>query len=201
MGVEIPYTTWEPLPLDEVVTSFSGAPFRWCLAGGYAIEQFLGTSIRTHGDIDVLIYRDEQLDAQRWLNGWRLYAADPPGTLRKWMAGENLPFGIHDIWGHRAGSTAWGLQIMLMEVEGDKWFSRRNPLIRGRRDDLIAVYNSIPCIRVEVQLLYKAKGRRPKDELDFQAALPLMSAEAKSWLKESILIAHSDNHPWLDALD
>ena len=27
--------------------------------------------------------------------------------------------------------------------------------------------------------MYKAKGLRPKDELDFQAALPLLSAEAR----------------------
>jgi len=37
------------------------APFTWGLAGGYAIEQFVGQPIRSHGDIDVLVFRDNQL--------------------------------------------------------------------------------------------------------------------------------------------
>jgi hypothetical protein len=196
----IPYTNWKPLSDVEVVSLFNNAPFKWFLAGGYAIEQFLGESIRTHDDIDVMVFRDDQLRLQHWLNGWELYAADPPGTLRKWVEEEYLPFGIHDIWGHRTGSQAWQLQLMLAEVEGDEWFSRRNSLIRGRRDELIQRYNDIPCVRVEVQLMYKAKGLRPKDELDFQACLPKLSNEAKLWLKDSLLLLYPEGHPWLKSL-
>jgi hypothetical protein len=113
---------------------------------------------------------------------------------------EYLPFGIYDIWGHRTGAAAWELQVMLTEVDGDEWFSRRSPLIRGRREDLIVAYGGIPCVRVEVQLLYKAKGRRPKDELDFEACLPLLSARARQWLIENLRLAHPEGHPWSDQL-
>ncbi len=152
-----------------------------------------------HDDIDVVVYRDEQLQVQRWLTGWCLYAADPPGTLRAWSADEYLPYGIHDIWGHRTDARAWQLQLMLIEVEGDEWFSRRDAAIRGHRDDLIVACNGIPCIRIEVQLLYKAKHCRPKDELDFQACLPLLSTEAKRWLKASLHRLHPEGHAWSDA--
>ncbi len=199
-NVPIPYQQWTPLSVTEVVTRFANAPLRWCLAGGCAVEQFLGFPIREHSDIDIVIFRDEQRQAQRWLKGWRLYAADPPGTLRPWLEGEALPFGIHDIWGHQQGSTAWQLQIMLAEVERNEWVSRRDPRIRGRRDDLIAIYNGVPCVRIDVQLLYKAKQPRPKDELDFQASLPRLSVDEKQWLKDKLCLLHPSGHPWLDTL-
>jgi hypothetical protein len=118
---------------------------------------FLGRSIRAHSDIDVVVFRDDQLVVQHWLAGWCLYAADPPGTLRPWLSGEYLPVGIHDIWGHRVDASAWQLQLMLAEVEGDMWWSRRNPVIRGQRNDLIVTYHGLPCVRIEVQLMYKSR--------------------------------------------
>lgn len=200
MESNIPYHHWQPLSLTQVADIFANAPFTWGLGGGYAVEQFLGTSIRAHGDIDVVVYRDEQLEAQRWLPDWCLYAADPPGTLRAWSANEYLPYGIHDIWGHRTDARAWQLQLMLVEVEEDEWWSRRDATIRGRRDDLIVVYNGMPCVRIEVQLLYKAKNLLPKDEWEFQACLPLLSADAKRWLKASLHRLYPKGHPWIHAL-
>lgn len=197
----IPYDRWEPISLGEIVQMFTGAPFRWAIAGGYAVELFLGQQIRAHEDIDVMIFRDEQLSAQRWLNGWQLYAADPPGTLRGWNDGEYLPFGVHDIWAHRPDADAWQFQLMVAEVDGEEWFSRRNAAIRGKRDALFTEYGGLPCLRAEVQLLYKAKGRRTKDVLDFHAAAPRLSAEAKCWLSDGLRLAHPEGNPWLDMLE
>jgi hypothetical protein len=197
MEIGIPYNKWDPLPVAEVVQLFAGAPLSWGLAGGYAVEQFLGTTIREHSDIDIVIYRDEQRRLQRWLTGWDLYAADPPGALRPWLADEYLPYGIHDIWSHRSGAQAWQLQIMLAEVDGNEWFSRRNHLIRGRRSDLIVAYNGIPCVRIELQLLYKARNSRPKDEQDFQACLPLLRPDARQWLRDQLHLLHPEGHAWL----
>ena len=195
-----PDAQWTPLSLAEVKNIFDGAPFRWGLGGGYAIEQFLGSPIRAHDDVDIVIFRDEQLKAQQLLSGWELYAADPPGTLRKWNADEYLPFGIHDIWGYRSGANGWQFQFMVVETEGDEWFHRRNHQVRGRREDLLVEYKGFPCVRVEIQLMYKAKNRRPKDELDFRACLPRLSLEQKAWLKERLQVLYSEDHAWAEAL-
>lgn len=200
MDVEIPFTRWEPITVNQVVRLFTHAPFAWGLAGGHAIEQFLGKAIREHGDIDIVVFRDEQLLLQRWLAGWQLYAADPPEGLRPWKENEYLPFGIHDIWGHQHVAQAWHLQIMLSEVEGNEWFSRQSPLIRGPRSDLLVAYHDIPCVRVEVQLLYKARHHLPKDEQDFQACLPLLSTEAKQWLRDNIRMLYPEGNKWLKFL-
>jgi hypothetical protein len=200
MHVDIPDSMWRPLSVAEVVQLFAHAPFIWGLGGGYAVEQFLGTSIRTHSDIDVVVFRDEQLPLQRWLAGWRLHASDPPGTLRPWAADESLPLGIHDIWGHRVGARAWQLQIMLAEGDADEWFSRHSSLIRGERGDLIVDYHGIPCVRIEVQLLYKARNCRPKDERDFDACLPLLHPDARQWLADHVRLLYPEGHPWLPYL-
>src|SRR5690349_12990359 len=111
-----PYTRWEPLSVAEVAALFRDAPFRWGLAGGYAVEQFLGTPIRPHDDIDIAVFRDDQAQLYQWLGEWRLFAADPPGTLRPWSEGEWLPAGIHDIWAHLRTARAWQLQVMLIDA-------------------------------------------------------------------------------------
>ena len=59
----IPYETWQPLSVAEAVALFADAPFGWGLAGGYAVEQFLGRAIRPHADIDIGVFRDQQRQA------------------------------------------------------------------------------------------------------------------------------------------
>ena len=200
-GSHIPDERWEILTVEDGLNIFSGAPFSWYVAGGYAVEQFLGRPSRDfHEDLDIGVFRDEQLAAQSWLEEWLLFAADPPGTLRPWHQGEYLPVGVHDIWGHRLDSEAWQLQLMLQEVEGDEWYSRRDPAVRGQRSGLIEVYGDVPCIRIEVQLHYKAKGQRPKDEIDFAACLPHLNEERKRWLRRSLQQQYPQGHEWLDAL-
>lgn len=201
MNTDIPYNSWQPLSLAEVTRVFADAGFTWGIAGGYAVEQFLGMSVRRHSDIDVVVYRDEQRRVHNWLSGWRLYAADPPGTLRPWTDNEYLPYGVHDIWGHRPNVRAWELQVMLAEVDRNHWFVRHNPQIRGARDDLIVRYNGIPCIRIEVQLLFKARRCRSKDTSDFHACLPYLPADAKRWLRDNLLLLYPEGHTWLADLN
>lgn len=197
---QIPLSNWLPLSPADVLHLFAKAPFTWAISGGYVIEQFLGRSIREHGDIDVVVFRDEQLQVQSWLAGWQLYAADPPGTLRQWHDGEYLPYGIQDIMGHRLYHQSWELQIMLNEGEADQWYMRRNREINGSRADIVAMYNGIPCVRVDVQLLHKAHHCLPKDTLDFQACLPYLSVDARQWLKDNLRLLYPGGHAWLEAL-
>jgi len=200
MRMAFPYHHWNPLSIVEVQQLFHHAPFPWGLAGGYAVEQFLGTAIRAHDDIDIIVFREDQHQMHQWLTAWCLYAADPPGTLRPWSATEWLTISVHDIWGHHTNAQAWQLQVMLIETDHDAWVSRRHPMIRGQRSDLIVAYGGIPCIRIEVQLLYKAKGNREKDGLDFYACLPLLNADQKQWLMQALHFAHPEGHAWLDVL-
>jgi hypothetical protein len=194
------FDQWSPMTVAAVAQCFEQAPFRWGLAGGYAVEQFLGFPLRKHSDIDIIVFRADQQRLQQWLVGWNLFAADPPGKLRPWNPSEWLSVGVHDIWGYADGATAWQLQIMLLESEGDEWVSRRNPALRGSRDELIVAYHGLPCLRVEVQLCYKAKDLRPKDEQDFAACLSRLGTEERTWLSNALALLYPAGHPWRERL-
>ena len=57
----------------------------------------------------------------------------------------------------------------------------------------------IPYLAPELALLFKAKYRRPKDDADFAAALPLLGADARARLRATLAQVHP-GHPWIEAL-
>jgi hypothetical protein len=59
--------------------------------------------------------------------------------------------------------------------------------------------DGIPYLAPEIQLLFKAKGRRPKDEQDFAIALPLLDEGSRVWLKDALILTFTD-HPWIAQL-
>lgn len=48
----------------------------------------------------------------------------------------------------------------------------------------------------EIQLLFKSRGLRDKDQRDFDDCLPLLSNRQRSWLAEA-LREETPEHPWL----
>ncbi|MEV0262558.1 amino acid transporter [Streptomyces sp. NPDC050617] len=218
-GTDTPWGRWEPAPLPEVAALFSagtaslagtagpagvagssrpvrGAP--WWIAGGYAVELAVGRAFRDHGDIDVLLLRRDQLAAQRALPGWQWWAADPPGALRPWAAGEILPDHVHDIWCRPGPAEPWRIQVMLDESDGTgtEWISHRDSRVRRPVEALGALTpESVPYLAPEVQLYYKARDPRPKDEEDFAAALPVLSPGARRWLVAALDRTYG-RHPW-----
>ncbi|MGW3848996.1 nucleotidyltransferase domain-containing protein [Streptomyces fagopyri] len=173
---------------------------RWWVAGGFAIELAVGRRIRNHGDIDVLLLRRDQLLVQRVLAGWQWWAADPPGNLRPWASGEVLPQGVHDIWCRPAPDEPWRIQVMLDESHGQEWVSRRDPRVRRPISTLgLTSADGAPFLAPEVQLYYKAKTPRPKDEEDFDAVLPVLTDQQRRWLVAVITDTYGP-HPWVKRL-
>ncbi|MYW02974.1 amino acid transporter [Streptomyces sp. SID3343] len=195
-----PFGDWDPAPLREVAALFSGSDCPWWIAGGIAIELAVGRRWRSHGDIDVLLLRRDQLAAQRALAGWQWWAADPPGSLRPWAPGEVLPVGIHDIWCRPGPGDPWRIQIMLDESEGVEWVSRRDSRMRRPLDTLGATSaDGIPYLVPDVQLFYKAQDFRPKDEADLTAVLPVLTKPQRRRLAAAIGRTYGP-HPWLERL-
>ena len=56
----------------------------------------------------------------------------------------------------------------------------------------------IKILRPEIQLLYKSKHIRPKDQLDFEMVNDnKLSKEANKWLKQSLSLCYEHHHPWI----
>jgi hypothetical protein len=91
-------------------------------------------------------------------------------------AGERLPAGVHDIWCRRGPGEPWRIQVLLDESSGNDQVSRRDERIRRPITSIgFVTARGIPCLAPEIQLFYKAKNGRPKDETDFAAALPVLT--------------------------
>jgi hypothetical protein len=195
--IPTPWGLWEPATAAEVAGLFSGCGAPWWIAGGYAIELAAGRPLREHGDIDVLLLRRDQFVVQRALSSWQWHAADPPGTLRPWQPDKVLSHCVHDIWCRPGPDQPWKIQVMLDESSGDDWISRRDKRIRRPIGSLGSVTaDGIPYLSPEIQLLYKAKAPRPKDETDFTAALPILTVPQREWLADALSLAYGPEHPW-----
>jgi hypothetical protein len=199
--IKAPYGRWEPARPGEVASIFAKTPCPWWVAGGYAIELAAGRPIREHGDIDVMVLRRDQFHVQRALDGWEWWAADPPGTLRPWARAEALPVGVHDVWCRPGPTGPWRIQVMLDESDGGDWVSRRDA---GLRRPIASVgqvgRDGVPHLSPDIQLYYKAKQPRPKDEVDFTAVLPFLTETQRRWLGAAL--AHSfGEHPWRSRLE
>jgi hypothetical protein len=192
---------WNPLTRDEVADLFMNATFPWWIAGGIALELALGNTIRKHADIDVLILRRDHAIVRELLNNWDCWAADPPGRLRPWPAGTVLGHGVHDVWCRQTADDDWRLQLMLDESDGEDWVSRRDSRIRAQIDEIgCETATGIPYLAPHVQLFYKAKNLRKKDEVDFAAVIGSGISLNTVWLRDAIVQVYGVHHPWLPRL-
>ena len=90
---------------------------------------------------------------------------------------------------------------MLQEVEGDHWYYRRDDQVSGCVDDLFEIYGGWPCVRIEIQLLYKSKGAQSKDARDFDACLPYLDKDREDRLASYLRAACPDGHDWIKELE
>ncbi|MEL6253900.1 MAG: hypothetical protein AAFR87_17965 [Bacteroidota bacterium] len=189
---------WEAYGVEKMHSLMEGFDRSWCIAGGYAIELFVGESFRPHGDIDIFLLREDQLHIQSHFQEWEMHRAALPG-LESWKEGEFLKGKISDIWGREHPAAPWRFQLMLNDRDEKEWIFKRNPAIRGSLDDMFCYTSpAVPYLAPEIQLLYKAKNEiKEKDQLDFDRAIPLIEKEKLNILKEWLQIQFSSGHDWL----
>jgi hypothetical protein len=190
---------WQPLSLAEVAGLLDGMPVRWWVAGGWAVDLFVGASTRDHDDVDVAVLRPDQLAVQRHLDGWDLRVAHH-GRLAAWATGRPLASDEHGIWARPDPASPWRLELLVDDVVDGQWAYRRNPGVRlplerlGRR-----TATGVPYLRPEVVLLYKSRQPREPDEHDARAAIPRLSGPGRAWLAAAIA-ADAPGHHWLPLL-
>ncbi len=171
----------------------------WFVAGGWAIDLFLGKETRLHQDIEIAVFRKDQIALQDYLDEWLLRKI-VNGEPIVWQRGERLALPTHEI--HCFNETAQPPQIEILLNESDEtvWIYRRNRKIRRSLSKIgLKSSTGITFLCPEIVLLYKSKNPRAKDELDFQAVVKYLDAEQKQWLKNAIRVGSSE-HVWLRSL-
>lgn len=190
---------WEPLSPRDATALLRALPVPWWIAGGWALDLFVGRQTREHADLDVEVLRRDQLAVQEYLAGWDLHTASD-GVLQSWPRGERLAEGISGVWGRPSRDAPWAVDLMFAESEDDLWVYRRHRSITRPLDQLgLCTAEGIPFLAPEIQLLYKSRAPRAKDRADFEQVLPRLSLEARRWLAGALAEEHP-GQPWLDRL-
>lgn len=194
-----PWGVWDHLPLDEVVSLFRGLNVPWWVAGGYAIDAVAGEGRRDHDDVDIGVFEADQLAVRQHLAEWELHFADPPGKLQPWTRHEWLAPHVHDIWVRRDAHDAWRFQLMLNPGGADEFVYRRDERIRLRLQDATHIVGGVRYLAPEVQLLFKSRLPREKDQQDFRDCLSVLNAARSQWLADALTLVDPAN-PWLGEL-
>jgi hypothetical protein len=191
-----------PIPIVQANTLFEGFPHPWMIAGGWAIDLFLGIVRRQHKDVDIAIFRQDQLALQEHIRGWQVYKADA-GKLEPWAAGDYIEPPIHTIWAWRPGRPAGDvrgqpdLEFLFDERDATHWLFRRDPRItRPLAKACLTTRAGIPFLAPEIVLLYKSKESRPEDHDDFGAVHGALNSEQRAWLSSALSRTLPD-HEWL----
>ena len=193
--------------LLEVAEALGNLRAPFFFAGGWAIDLHLGRVTREHHDIDVLVMRRDHLGLHKALKQFSLKKIIPhpdgpaePRNSRRMARGERLELPVHQINAYRAGESEPAFQVMLAESSESEWIFRRNPEIRMplSRMGFYPLWG-LPYLAPEIVLLFKAKHLEARDRIDFDHALPALSADARRWLRDALEKTHP-GHEWLNAL-
>jgi hypothetical protein len=174
-------------------------PCPWFVSGGWAIDLFLERVTRDHSDIEIGIYRRDQIAVQQFLRGWTLEKVVQTAAGGKWLPWEEnevLELPIHQGRAKRSRPEPAEFELFLNERNETHWISRRHPEITRPADEIVLVsFLGIPILAPEIQLLFKAKQTRAKDQNDFQNTLARLSPIQRHWLADA-LSRFYPSHAW-----
>jgi hypothetical protein len=191
---------WDPITIEKAVTRFDRVDVDWWVAGGLAIDLFLGWESRQHADIDLEMFRKDREALFDVFDGWELFFVSE-GSLTRWYPGDPVDAPVFGVWGRPYTDAPWGVEVMLADGDGDTWRFRRDNEISLPRESLTSTTaDGVRYCTPEVQLLYKSKQARPKDDVDLARCLGAMTTLQRTWLRNAVART-SPHHPWVGVLD
>jgi hypothetical protein len=192
--------SWEPIGIGEVAHRFAAIDVDWWVAGGLAIDLFLGFESRPHADIDLEMFRSDREALFEAFEDWELFSA-AQGALTRWNPGEAIDQPVFGIWGRPGPDAPWGVEVMLADGDAGTWrFRRDNEISLARKKLTRTTPTGIRYCTPEVQLLYKSKQARPKDDADLAHCLHRMTTDQRVWLTNAVERT-SPGHPWAGVLE
>lgn len=207
--------------LEQAKTLLGDSGVRWAVCGGFALELYLGASIRSHGDLDLSVPEDDR-DRVRLLmldKGWRVYEFLGQGRMRPLRAdmpseqGRNLmcvkdgcelvtfwpcdePGVVLHEWHPFGIRTLNYMEFLFHDRAEDAYLFGAG--VRRALDRAVLRRNGIPFLAPELVLLYKAaQPERAANLKDFETVLPTMEEERRSWFLAAMHTLYPGGHEWL----
>jgi hypothetical protein len=193
---------WDPWRPEEAARRLEVVKAPWYVAGGWAIDLFLGGQRREHEDLEIAVPSsrfDEVVDA---LSDFEFFVITGPREAIPLEAARDRLEQTHQTWVREPAGGSWRLDVFREPSDGDTWICRRSRAITMPYERLVErTADGLPYGRPEVILLYKAKHfQQPKNQKDFEAALPRLETERRRWLRDALELVHPE-HAWLSGLD
>lgn len=183
-------TRWAPLTARAAADLLSATSARWWLSGGVALDKWLGRTIRERSNTDVSTTSGDLVQL----------VADLPEGYSAWAPagdGEQVPFAeapddadLQPVLIRDDDTDAWVLQVNVEDGAPRAWVYKRDPRLQLPWDRAVLDIDGIPTGAPEVQLVWKALRPRPEDEVDKDAVLPGLSAEAVTFYETALLRIH-----------
>ncbi|MBS7699470.1 MULTISPECIES: amino acid transporter [unclassified Chelatococcus] len=190
---------WAPWHPAELAQRLAGTSSPWCVVGGWALDLCHGRETRPHSDLEFTVLR-KNLPAFRQRLGELEFYTVKDGTIEPLSTDEEPAADVAQIWCFARSDHRWRVDMMIEPGTPATWIYKRDPTITRPRSRMVARSPcGIPYLQPAAVLLFKAKDQRPKDEVDFARALPLLPAAERLWLKDCLDRLHP-GHPWAQAL-
>ncbi|MGB1243595.1 MAG: nucleotidyltransferase domain-containing protein [Chitinophagales bacterium] len=183
-----------PVKINSLLRDFSA---QWGVAGGWAIDLFLGKETRKHKDIEVAILRRDQLKIKEELiPDWRFEYIHRSKSF-DWSERIYLEKPIHEIYAVNETHLPERLEVLLNEHASKYWVFRRNNSIKLPISEIfLDTPQGIPILHPKIVLLYKVKINEPKDLRDLINVAPVLNKTDKFWLYNAIWTTYG-RHDWL----
>ncbi|MGM0867371.1 MAG: nucleotidyltransferase domain-containing protein [Bacillota bacterium] len=108
----------------ESITSLMGGFNKtWFVAGGWAIDLFIGKETREHKDIEIAVFRKDQLYLKHFLKDWEFQKVIK-GEFHPWKD-EFLELPVHEIHGANK-LNGDKIEVLLNETQESDWKFRRD---------------------------------------------------------------------------
>jgi hypothetical protein len=184
--------------VEKVAAVMRGVDIWWAVAGGWAIDLWLGEQTREHHDVEVVVRRVDQAAVWDALhNGWDLSCIDPPQSgWSPWRRTRRIELPSFQL---KARGPALEFDLFLESTSDGNWIFRRDQRVQRSIDGLTTTRFGVPILVPAVQLLYMAKSEEPKNQHDFEVARPALDDASAEWLRRSLAVAHP-GHRWLAQL-
>src|SRR6185312_4061224 len=86
----------------------------WCVAGGWALDLFLGRATRDHGDVELAVFRQDQSLIHSQFPGWTL-TVSINGRREPWKPTNRLELPVHEIHAYSPDEPPEGIELLLNE--------------------------------------------------------------------------------------
>jgi hypothetical protein len=126
--------------LERAVSLMRDFHAPWAIAGGWALDLFVGRESRSHADIDIAILRADQRQLRAQMSGRVEKLVE--GKLAEWSPTEELTMPVHEV--HATWPDGYQLEFLLNEQDREtrEWVFRRDRRIRR---SLAAALSPVGC--------------------------------------------------------